>query len=91
MQELRKLLKNLQDKSISANRSYSTTDLTLLDNRSSHVAARTKFRQTEQVIYMYTHTHTHTHTHTRINYISTYIQCIYGAGVVADGRQAAHA
>jgi len=35
MQELRKLLKNLQDKSISANRSYSTTDLTLLDTRSS--------------------------------------------------------
>jgi len=33
MAELRQLLKALQDKSISANRSYSTTDLTLLDNR----------------------------------------------------------
>uniref|UniRef100_A0A7S0HVN1 CBM20 domain-containing protein n=1 Tax=Hanusia phi TaxID=3032 RepID=A0A7S0HVN1_9CRYP len=35
MAELRQLLKALQDKSISANRSYSTTDLTLLDSRSS--------------------------------------------------------
>ena len=33
MAELRQLLKALQDTSISANRSYSTTDLTLLDRR----------------------------------------------------------
>mmetsp|Transcript_9960 Transcript_9960/g.23354 ORF Transcript_9960/g.23354 Transcript_9960/m.23354 type:complete len:1012 (+) Transcript_9960:123-3158(+) len=36
MAELRQLLKALQDTSISANRSYSTTDLTLLDNRMQH-------------------------------------------------------
>jgi hypothetical protein len=33
MAELRQLLKALQDKSISANRSYSTTDLQLLDRQ----------------------------------------------------------
>ena len=64
MQELRKLLKNLQDKSISANRFREKNSVYVYTHtHTQRESARQVYLRQQVFACMYTHTHTHTHVY----------------------------